>query len=79
MCIRDSHNPARGGRGPSTPKGPDGPLRGSESAKVGDPPPSLQDTGGAALRAAPPATGSEKWGFRTFAASELPRGPLSPL
>eukprot|EP00969_Alexandrium_andersonii_P298442 13192241-Alexandrium_andersonii.AAC.1 len=29
--------PARGGDGPSAPNWPNGPLRGSESAKVGEP------------------------------------------
>eukprot|EP00969_Alexandrium_andersonii_P355894 15445423-Alexandrium_andersonii.AAC.1 len=37
-----AQNPARGGRGPSVPNGPKGPLRGSESAKVGDHIPQVQ-------------------------------------
>eukprot|EP00969_Alexandrium_andersonii_P286631 12670945-Alexandrium_andersonii.AAC.1 len=32
-----AQHPAQGGRGPSTPTGPNGPLRASEPAKVGDP------------------------------------------
>eukprot|EP00969_Alexandrium_andersonii_P309740 13688797-Alexandrium_andersonii.AAC.1 len=43
-----------GGRGPSTPNGPDGPLRGFESANVGD-------RLASALRAAPPASGPAEW------------------
>eukprot|EP00969_Alexandrium_andersonii_P082136 3621078-Alexandrium_andersonii.AAC.1 len=34
MCIRDSPHPARGGVRLSMPSGPDGPLRGSDSAKL---------------------------------------------
>eukprot|EP00969_Alexandrium_andersonii_P056962 2512024-Alexandrium_andersonii.AAC.1 len=43
-----AQNPARGGGGPSAPNGSTGPLRGSESAKVGDPPAALPGAGGAA-------------------------------
>eukprot|EP00969_Alexandrium_andersonii_P314343 13887104-Alexandrium_andersonii.AAC.1 len=32
-----AQHPARGGGSPSAPNGTDGPLRGSESAKVGEP------------------------------------------
>eukprot|EP00969_Alexandrium_andersonii_P090347 3989266-Alexandrium_andersonii.AAC.1 len=49
-----AENPARGGRGPSTPDGLNSTLRGSEPAKVGDPRSAGPNAGGAALRAAPP-------------------------
>eukprot|EP00969_Alexandrium_andersonii_P223813 9884614-Alexandrium_andersonii.AAC.1 len=67
MCIRDSTqpsgqselvaaHPARGGRGPSTPNWPNGPLRSSESAKVGDSHSAGPDARGAELRTAPQAS-----------------------
>eukprot|EP00969_Alexandrium_andersonii_P252677 11167082-Alexandrium_andersonii.AAC.1 len=46
-------NPARGGRGPSTPRRPNGPLRGSESANVGG-------AKGVARSTAPPVPGPSK-------------------
>eukprot|EP00969_Alexandrium_andersonii_P098227 4336071-Alexandrium_andersonii.AAC.1 len=57
-----AQNPARGGGGPSAPSGPSSPLRGSESAKVGDPHSAGPSAGGAALRAAPLALGSAAGG-----------------
>eukprot|EP00969_Alexandrium_andersonii_P331448 14649295-Alexandrium_andersonii.AAC.1 len=73
-----AQHPARWGRCPSTPDDPNGPLSGSESAKVGNPPAALPGTGGAARSMAPPALGL---GMRslTFAASKLRRGPFGPL
>eukprot|EP00969_Alexandrium_andersonii_P341341 15088330-Alexandrium_andersonii.AAC.1 len=52
-------HPAPRDRGRSAPTGPNGALRGSDSAKVGDPHTTGPEAGGAALRAAPPASGSE--------------------
>eukprot|EP00969_Alexandrium_andersonii_P145727 6445002-Alexandrium_andersonii.AAC.1 len=51
-----------GGRGPSSPNRPNGPLRGSESAEILSPRIADPSAGGAARSAAPPAPASEKRG-----------------
>eukprot|EP00969_Alexandrium_andersonii_P241751 10676014-Alexandrium_andersonii.AAC.1 len=56
-----------------------GPLRSSESAKVGDPHSAGPDAGGAARSVAPLALGSEAGGSPTFTDSEPRRGPFGPL
>eukprot|EP00969_Alexandrium_andersonii_P183120 8091359-Alexandrium_andersonii.AAC.1 len=52
-----------------SPNGPNGHLRGSESAEIGYPF-SEAGAGGAALHASPPAPGSALWGDPMFADSE---------
>eukprot|EP00969_Alexandrium_andersonii_P273874 12104860-Alexandrium_andersonii.AAC.1 len=61
------------------PNGPDGPLRGCESAKVGDPPAALPGARGAARRAVSPALSSAARRSQTLADSELRRGLFGPL
>eukprot|EP00969_Alexandrium_andersonii_P025223 1102496-Alexandrium_andersonii.AAC.1 len=62
------------------PNGPNGPLRSSEWARVGDPHFTSPDAGGAAPRARPLALGSAAGvgGSLAFVDSELRRGPFSP-
>eukprot|EP00969_Alexandrium_andersonii_P027057 1179981-Alexandrium_andersonii.AAC.1 len=72
-------NPARGGNGPRAPNGPNSLFRGSASAKVRDPHSAGPSAGGAALRVAPPASGSAARGSPTFATSEPRRRPFGPL
>eukprot|EP00969_Alexandrium_andersonii_P120158 5312335-Alexandrium_andersonii.AAC.1 len=57
------------------PNGPDSPPHGSKLPNIGDPPASLPDARGAALRAAPPASGPVAWGSPNFADSEPRRRP----
>eukprot|EP00969_Alexandrium_andersonii_P136442 6036966-Alexandrium_andersonii.AAC.1 len=53
--------PARGGRCPSTPNRPHATLRGSESAKVGNPLPSLPDARGPVRSVVRLASGLAEW------------------
>eukprot|EP00969_Alexandrium_andersonii_P084977 3748246-Alexandrium_andersonii.AAC.1 len=51
---------SEGGRAPSTPNGPHGPLRSKQSAEVADTHSTDPDAGGAARGSAPPASGNEE-------------------